>query len=162
MYLFQNIPPMLIKVYIFPYLDYNDRLATNLCLSRHDKIISQLDKEFGIKLQIRLATAKMKRLLEPCETLRPNPKSLLKLFKNIPLAKVIIHHNLAFRKVVIEKCVTFSDDKNPGYRDKSRYFKKTFVKICKAILSKIDTEYRYLYEVNTTNSAPAVQEKYEP
>jgi len=142
----------IIRFEIFPYLDWNNRNAVNMCLPPIDRIRTPLAKDYGIKLAIILQSIRVKYYLTKLEKINikdSNRKRMfLKLFRSLDNMSYIMKYRNDFRTTVFDKCKNYTNINHPEYSQSSKYFKKTLSKVCLNFLEVCEAKYPFMYHVN--------------
>lgn len=132
-YLFDWMPHDIIKFEIFPYLDYESRIAVNKCLPPVDRVSTRMKPEQIIKHDLAINTVRLFSIVSNIKNTSSHAARRLKKiigmfneFKSYRTA-TILQHNSKFRKATIEKLNEFIDPKNPDYKLISAYYKRKII-----------------------------------
>ena len=145
-HLFDQLPTDMIYYEIFPYLDYNSRVTTNLLLPRKDRLRTPLRKdavlEFTMRFGSTIITSLIKKQGITTNGIARNRLSL-KIWRTVPLFPELFQYNHRFRQVIAAKAAEFCDPSTYELTQVSAYTRKALTLLCEAVLLSLETSYPY-------------------
>jgi hypothetical protein len=149
---FHYVPTEVLRDYLYPYLNFHERLSVNLCLPTAWRSCGQLDPTKIIQVGIKLATVPLSSGLRDVEGLTGIKRhdAIYKLISvTLPRNLIITQYNIKFRQVVLDRLRHFSDLENSDYNSCSHEFIVQMIGACAHVCALLKSDYPYLHEVNT-------------
>lgn len=152
---FELLPNDVLRHNLFPYLDYGSRRDLNLTFQPGSKIVTKIDSEKLVQVEMMLAIDPIKRALKEADHMSYKPATekasvILNLINNIlPKHLVIAQYNESFRQVLKERLIFFSDPTNRDFNYVSETIKNQIIEASSKTGTLLQESRPYIKELHS-------------